>query len=147
MSSCVCSEGFKIFCNGLAPEEFARGRMGKIYRDHPIMSRVVATPLAVIFGIIKVLLFPVFIAVGLVALPIIGLKRFFCSKDKPIYPWFQAWGFCLIGLGLTIGFMSLSTFNIPVFYCSLIFMGVISLSITVHVHRALKEPEVQRDKH
>jgi hypothetical protein len=135
MASCLASS-FSIFSDCIIPEGIMQRRLGTFYAQHPIMSRLIASPIALISGTIKTLLFPVICAVGLVALPIIALLK----NEGKTGPWIGAWCFCLLGVVLSGAFIASVAFQLPLIVSSGLFVSFLAISIIFHVYTLVKEP-------
>ena len=140
-SSCFSSGG-SIFCSWVMPETLVHPQLDQFYRQNPIGARVIATPLALISGIVKLFLFPIICAVGVVIMPLIALIKA-CQGKKDFGPWLSAWAFSLLGLAGSVAFMSVTTFHLPLLASVGIFLSLLTISITLHVYQFVKEPSLQ----
>ena len=143
-SSCFSSGG-SIFCSWVIPETLIHAQLGQFYQESPFGSRVIATPLALISGIIKLFLFPLICAVGIVVMPIIALIRV-CQGKKDLGPWLGAWAFCVLGFATSVSFIGVTTFHLPLIASVGAFISLLSVSITLHVYQFVKEPDFPYSK-
>lgn len=141
-SACQCSTGCGLFSDWVVPEGILQRKLGKFYANHPVMSRVLATPIATICGIAKVVLFPMICLIGMIAMPIIAIIRAGIGK-KDGGEWVKAWCFSILGVAGCIAFFGFSTYYLPLISTSAFLVGGISLSIIVHVYKFVKEPPPQ----
>lgn len=136
----TCSGGLEISSNFYGFDIYLKEnstKLGELYKNYPVMSRIVATPIAVFSGTVKVFLFPVISAIGLIALPIIALIR--CVRgDKNNGNWCMGSVFCLLGVVGSIAFFGITGFYLPVVVSAILFAGAIALSICIHVYKANK---------
>lgn len=137
-SSCFSSAG-SIFCGWVMPETLIHAQLGQFYRDNPIGARVIATPLAFLSGVMKLILFPVICAVGIVVMPIIALIRV-CQGKTDRGPWLAAWAFSVLGFAASVSFIGVTTFHLPLIASVGAFISLLSVSITLHVYQFVKEP-------
>jgi hypothetical protein len=107
------------------------------YKECSVMSRCIFMPLAAIRGAGKVFLFPVIMAVGAVALPLIGLFKSLWNSDGSGWEHLKAGGICLLGAGAVLGFMLVSAYHLPLIASTSIFMSAMVVSICIHVYRAV----------
>jgi hypothetical protein len=135
-----CSAGVRIFSDWIIPEGCLHRHLGDFYRNNPIMSRLVVTPLALLSGIVKVFLFPLMCAVGIAAMPMIALLRALQGK-KDGGGWLQAWCFSILGVTASVAFMGLSCYYLPLVASSFILVTLITLSVIIHIQKLVKEPE------
>jgi uncharacterized membrane protein len=138
IGSC-CSPGWEIFGNLIIPEGMVQRRLGDFYKEHPVMSRLIATPIALISGIIKVFLFPLICLVGMVVMPIVALVCT-CRKEKNSCEWLSAWGFCILGVTLSVTFLAVSCYYLPLVASMALLIAFISASIISHVRKLVAEP-------
>lgn len=136
-TSCL-SSGSSLFCNWVMPETLVHDKLGSFYRSNPTGSRIIATPLALISGLVKVFLFPLICAIGVVVMPIIALIR--ACQGKDYSSWLSAWFFSALGLAFSVAFMGVTTFHLPLVATVGIFVSFLSISITLHVYHFVKEP-------
>lgn len=106
------------------------------YKEHPVMSRAIFMPLALIRGIAKVFLYPLVALVGAIVLPLFGILK--CLWNSKCVGWeeVKAGGICLLGAGLFATYMLLSAYHFSFVASSSIFMGAILVSTSVHIYRA-----------
>jgi hypothetical protein len=141
----ICfSSGAELFYKMAMPESLIHARLGECYEKNPCLSRVVATPLVVLSGIVKFFLLPVICLVGLLVLPIIAIIR--ACHNQPVGKLLGAWCFCILGLISYGAFLSVTTFHLPLVASAGIFIALLSISITLHVHQFMKEPPVEKAK-
>lgn len=139
MDLCACSHSCSIFSSLVIPEQFLHGKLGSCYEKRPVMSRIVATPIACVAGAVKPLLFPLICAVGVVTFPLIALIRA-CLGKKDGGEWLKAWVFSVIGsLGVAL-FVLAGGYYFSLVTSSAILISVLSFSITLHVYTYLKQP-------
>lgn len=137
-NSCL-SSGRSVFCTWLMPETLIHARLGSYYQENPMAARVVATPIAFLSGVVKLFLFPVICTVGIIVMPIIALIR--ACQDKPHNgSWLSAWCFCILGVAASVAFVGVTTFHVPLVISVGIFVALLSISITLHVYKLVKEP-------
>ncbi len=137
-SSCFSSGG-SIFCSWVMPEALIHAQLGRSYRENPVGTRVIATPLALISGIVKLFLFPVICAVGVVVMPLIALIKA-CQGKANYGPWLSAWVFSVLGLAGSAAFIGVTTFHLPLIASVGMFISLLSVSVTLHVYQFVKEP-------
>lgn len=121
------------------PETLIHNQLDQFYQENPIGARIIATPLALISGVVKVFLFPIICAVGVVVMPLIALIQA-CQGKKDFGPWLSAWVFSVLGLASSVAFIGVTTFHLPLVASVGIFFSLLSLSITLHVYQFVKEP-------
>lgn len=138
IESCV-SGGISIFSDWVIPEGIVQRRLGDFYEQHPVMSRLIVTPIALVSGILKVFLFPVICLVGVVVMPIIALVRA-CQGREETGHWLEAWVFCILGVAASATFLIVSCYYIPLIASMAIFVALTGISIILHVHKLVKEP-------
>lgn len=139
VSSTYCAGGIEIADNFFSPEFYYIHRhLGSLYQENPTMARLIATPLAMLSGMTKVLLAPVISAVGTIAMPIIALTLYWQGKENS-GDWLQAWYFCLLGVGLSIACLTMLS-SVPMVYSTSVLALAVSLSIVIHVHKAVQIP-------
>lgn len=137
----TCSGGLEISSNFYGFDLYLKEHsttLGELYKNHPVMSRIVASVIAAISGTIKVFLFPVISAIGLIALPIIALVR--CVKgERNNGNWCMGSVYCLLGIAGSIAFFGITGFCLPVVASASLFAGAIAFSICIHVYKANKD--------
>jgi len=134
-----CSKGFEIFTDWVIPEGIVHRRLGPLYANHPVMSRFLATPIALISGIVKIFLFPIICLVGAIALPLVAAARHFLNKGDG-KEFLKSFGFCVLGFSASILFLSITSYYTPLLGSSALFLGLLSVSITIHVYKLMQEP-------
>jgi len=132
------SDGMRIFNDWIIPERLLQQRLGVFYRYHPIMSRLMVTPLAFLSGIFKVVLFPLICTVGLVVMPFIALIR--SCRGQNGKNWLLAWSFCLLGVGASITYLVVTCYYLPLVASTAILVAALAVSLIFHVDRLVKEP-------
>jgi multidrug transporter EmrE-like cation transporter len=142
MTLCCCDKGCDLFRYWVIPESFIQERLGSIYEQHPIMSRIVATPIAFFSGFLKVFLFPIICLVGIVTMPLFALLSKCKGRTEDSSNWLKAWGFCILGLGISIAFLAITCYQLPLVVSCGLFVGLLAVSITIHVYRLVKEPPI-----
>lgn len=138
-AECCCSAGIQIFSDWIIPEGMIQRRLGAFYEKNPVMARLIATPVALLSGIIKVFLFPVICVIGIVVMPIIALIRT-CQGEKNGRDRMKAWGLCIVGVAASIAFLGVTCYYLPLITSSAILVVIMSISIILHVHKLVKEP-------
>lgn len=118
---------------------------GTLYKNHPVMSRVVFMPLSLIRGVVKVFLFPLVTVVGAVVLPLFGIFKSLWHSKCVGWEEIKAGGICLLGAGLFITYALLSAYHIPLIASSSIFMGAILISTSVHIYRSSDAYKCEED--
>lgn|GEM_PF-5462107 len=135
-----CSSGCSLFYHWVMFESSIHNDLGDFYHENPIGSRVIATPIALIMGMAKVILFPVICAIGIIAMPIIAMVKVYQGKPE----WearLSAWCFCVLGLASFATFICVSTFHIPLNASIGLLIVFFSISISIHGYELFKEPQ------
>lgn len=152
-SNCCSLLDSEVFVNLIIPEGMIHRHLGEFYETYPIGARLIATPIAFLTGSLKVILFPIICAIGVIVMPILAIIRA-CSPDKQDAgspgrrgpgDYLKAWCFCIIGLGASIAFISLTTYHLNLVTSSGLFVGILSISIIIHVYKLVKEPPPPKD--
>jgi hypothetical protein len=138
-TQCCCSAGFDIFTDLVVYEGVIHSRLGEFYQENPIMARVIATPIALIAGFVKVILFPVICVIGVVVLPILACVRAI-RKEVGAGDLMKAWVFCLLGLAISAAFLIIAVHHLSLVASGALLITAISISIVVHVYKLVKEP-------
>lgn len=137
-----CCLAAHYFSDWLSPEGLIqRHCLGAFYERHPVMSRVLATPIALISGIAKVFLFPAICAVGIVVMPIIAIIRA-CQGKKDGGEWLKAWCFSILGLAVSIAFIAMACYYLPLIVTCACLVAFLAISIIAQVHKLVKEPSI-----
>lgn len=137
-STCCCSEGLQTFSDWVIPEAYIqRHHLGDFYRNNPLMSRLIATPIALFSGIIKTFLFPVICLVGVVVMPIIALIK---AGKKEGSDWLKGWFFSILGASVSCALLAVSCFYLPLIVTAALLATFLSISVVIHVYKLVKEP-------
>jgi hypothetical protein len=135
-----CCLAANYFSDWIVPEGWIqRGCLGPFYERHPVMSRVLATPIAFFSGTVKVFFFPVFCAVGILVMPIIAIIRA-CQGKKDGGEWLKAWCFSIVGLAASIAFIAVACYYLPLIVTCALLVTFLAISIIAHVYKLVKEP-------
>ncbi len=137
----MTSSGCSLFSYWMMPERLIHEQLGDYYRENPIGSRLFATPVALLSGMVKIFLFPLICAVGVIALPIIALVRY-SQEKKETGAWLTAWAFSLLGVAASAAFIGAVTFHLPLVASAGLIILLLAASITYHVYYLVKEPPV-----
>src|SRR5262249_30680419 len=134
-----CTSGLDIFVDWVIPEGIVQRRLGSFYKNNSILARVIAVPIACVSALLKVPLFPLICLVGLIAMPVLAIIRLLQRKEDA-RDWLKAWCFTVVGVALSLAFIMISAYSVPLVISSAILIGVFCLSIAVHTYTLVKEP-------
>jgi len=136
----------------------------QMYRKYPIASRCVTVPINVVLAVAKVLALPAALVVGahffthmqtvcvaacsyttagivgIVALPIFAAIKWYHGKKLEAKQCLAAWTFCMLALAGTAAFIYVSSFHMNLLQGAVLFAAGLSVSIVVHVYRAVRTP-------
>jgi hypothetical protein len=136
-----CLAGIGLFGDWVIPEGKIQRRCGNFFQKKPLLSRFIATPIALVSGIVKVFLFPLICLVGVVVMPIIALIRC-CLGKKDGVTWLQAWCFSILGVVASLAFVGATCFALPLIASSALLTLLVAGSIIFHVYKLVKEPRM-----
>lgn len=135
-----CCSAIAICEDLFSPEFMIHRKLGNLYRDHPLSSRLVAVPLAVLTGALKVAAFPFIAIIGAIACPIIALVQLYRGDKESSCNWLKVGGFCILGVAGSLTFLALFSFHLPILWSGILGASAITVSIVIHVYKAAKEP-------
>jgi hypothetical protein len=138
--ACCYGRTSGILADLFGPEFILQRNMGENFRKYPVGARVAAGAAATVSGLFKPFLCPLIAATGLLLLPIKAGIASYRGDAQGTKDYLKAWSFCILSIGLTVAFLTTTTYFMPLVYSSALVVGIVSLSIIFHVKKAMKEP-------
>ncbi len=110
------------------------------YKDHDCIAPTIGSIMAVVSAILNVFIFPLKSALGVVGFT--GTSIYKCAKgdQDAALEHLKAAGICFLGLSVTVAFLALAGFTIPILWSFAILASACALSIIFHVRDAAKAP-------
>jgi len=134
------------YCSAwLGPQELVKAQYEEYYERYPVGARLAAVASACLLGMVEPVLFPVKAAVGVIALPLIGVigKATGCLNNEQAAACGLAGAFsfsCAVGAIAAAVLFVFIAYYLPIAICGMIFLGITIISVSIHVHKAVRSP-------